>query len=574
MSGSNGAQAQMVDESSFSAVNSSFNPIRPKSTTVPVANTIPAADPVDTTEGTDTTPTAITSDAANAANFETVDETPKSLETSIYGSFSIGTSEFALPVSVVQQVVNEPENYSSVPLSPDFLLGLFNLRGNVIPVVDLSRIFKLESQAKSEDTDGTVYTTRKVAILEHGNLCLGLLFDSTGEVFNENEVETCLFENHRTTIQDQVIAGVFKMDGGSRIVQLLDVAGMLQLDRIPQSTHQGEISSSTRRRGKRQQCISFEVGNSCCALDIGAIKEIVNIGCIENTVLAGSLCLGAIDIRGNTVPIVNFSLLLGYSDSSNHEIHESDSHRVIIMKVGDNLFGLLVNRINNIVSFFEDELIPFPVLGDHKTAMFKGCVSLEAQDLETILLEQSEIFSNEEIQAITKGHSALFKDARELSYTEKQGSLNRKTLITFSLDNRYGLDISDVKEVIDYPTDLIKTPTITTHIRGMANLRGELVAIIDTRVLYDLEPFSDHGNTKVLVFEVANVKYGLMVDSVDSIVPFRESDSIEIPHMVFSEKDGVIDKDVKEAIMIKTGTEHQTVCVLNLESVSSRASSD
>lgn len=547
MPGSNSAQLQTIDESNYSSFPTSESELK-------------SVQP--------------SPDAANAASFESDSKKTKDTASSIYGSFSIGASEFALPVSVVQQVVNEPEQYSSLPLSPGYLLGLFNLRGNVIPVVDLSSIFKIDPPAHIEECESAVFETRKVAILEHGNLCLGLLFDSTGEVFNDTEVETCLFENQHSTIQDQVVGGVFKMDGGSRIVQLLNVAGMLQLDRIPQSTHQCGISASTRRRGKRKQCISFEVGNSCCALDMEAIKEIVNIGTIENTVLAGSLCLGAIDLRGNTVPIVNFSLLLGYGDASNLEIVESDSHRVIIMKVEDNLFGLLVSRINNIVSYFDDELIAFPVLGNHKTDMFKGCVSGVDQNIHTILLEQGEIFSNEEILVITKGHSALFKDTKEPSFTEKQGSLNRQTLITFSLETLYGLDINDVKEVIDYPTDLIKTPTITRHIRGMANLRGELVAIIDTRELYDLEAFTDLQNTKVLVFAVAGVKYGLMVDSVDSIVPFCQADSVEVPHMVFSSKNGVIDKDVKEAIMVKSGTEHQTVCVLNLESVTARASSD
>jgi len=513
------------------------------------------------------------SNAANAENFSKGSSYQKPENGSIYGSFSIGSSEFALPISVVQEVVNDPEHYCSVPLSPDYLLGLFNLRGNVIPVVDLRSIFKLGPRAQCSETMA-ISETQKVAILEHGNLCLGLLFDSTGEVFNDSEVETCLFENTDLTVQDKVITGVFKMDGGSRIVQLLDVAGMLKLDRIPQSVHVGSSFGSSHKRGKRRQCISFEVGDSCCALDIVAIKEIVNIGSIENTVLAGSLCLGAIDLRGNTVPVVNFSLLLGYDDSADKDIDESDPHRVIIMNVGDNLFGLLVSRINNIVSYFDDELIPFPVLDNKKAAMFKGCVSGKEQKPHTIVLEQGEIFSNDEIKAITKGHSALFKDTKEPSFIEKRGSLNRKTLITFSLENSYGLEISDVKEVIDYPSDLIKTPTMTRHIRGMANLRGELVAIIDSRQLYNLPAPSDQANSKVLVFEVSGNKYGLMVDSVDSIIPFRESDVIDIPQLVFSAENGIIDKDVKEAIMITSGSTQQTVCVLDLESVSRRAASD
>lgn len=497
-----------------------------------------------------------------------------SVKPSIYGSFGLAGSEFALPVSVVQEVVNEPSGYTPVPLSPDYLLGLFNLRGNIIPVVDLGKIFNIEQPSADEIRCDLMFESRKVAILEFDKLCLGLLFDSTGEVFNNTEVETCLFERSGSSLQDQVIAGVFKMDNGRRIIQLLDVHGMLQLDRIPQSLHNGGLSAITQSRGKRRQCISFDVGDSGCALDIGAIKEIVNIGEIDNTVLAGSLCLGAIDLRGSTVPVVNFSLLLGYSDAKNVDIQESDSHRVIVMKVGDNLFGLLVNQINNIISYFDDELHAFPVLGNNKSAMFKGYIAGASSTQGTIVLEQSEIFSNDEIGAITKGHSTLFKDTKDPSFKEKEGSLNRKTLITFSLGNLYGLEIGDVKEVIDYPAELIKTPTMTEQVRGMVNLRGELVVIIDTRLLYELEGFVDYENTRILVFESENTKYGLMVDTVDSIVAFSQSDTVEVPQMVFSSQGGTINKDVKQAVMITSGDTKHTVCVLNLDSIAERATSD
>jgi len=107
----------------------------------------------------------------------------KSEVSGIYGSFSLGGSEFALSASSIQEVVNEPEAYSVIPLSPAYLLGIFNLRGVIVPVVDLRRIFDLPIR----EMDG--HEQRKVAIVEHGHLCLGLLFDATAEVFSDEDVE-------------------------------------------------------------------------------------------------------------------------------------------------------------------------------------------------------------------------------------------------------------------------------------------------------------------------------------------------------------------------------------------------
>ena len=482
---------------------------------------------------------------------------------SIYGSFSLAGTEFALSAESVQEVVKEPDAYSPIPLAPDYLLGVFNLRGIIVPVIDLRKLFSLE--ASNYDTDN-----KFVAILEHGDLCLGLLFDSTGEVFNGYDVEMCKFESRGDTAKEQVISGVFKMKGGRRIVQILDVHGMLKLDKIPQSKNYKDRQTA-KSRGKRRQCISFQAGPSCCALDIGAIREIVNIGCIENTVLASKLCLGAIDIRGDTVPIVNFNCLLGYEHIVPDILSETDEYRVIVMKVQNQLVGLLVDSIKNIISYFDDEVVDFPVLVEKKKAMFSGCIPAKINTEHTILLKHSEVLSGEELIEITRGHSQLFHDSKEKTIQKQKNSLNQKTLLTFSLGNRYALDIRDVKEVIDYPSELIQTPNMAEHIRGMANIRGELIAVIDTRKLYNLREIDDEGDCKVLVFGVDDNKLGLVVDSVDSIVNFANVDVVTLPQIALRNRQDDLENDVQEAVMINNINGDETVCILNLDSVSNRA---
>lgn len=492
-------------------------------------------------------------------------------QASIYGSFLVGHAEFALSVSSVQEVVNVPDAYSAVPLAPDYLLGLFNLRGAIVPVVDMRRIFKIAESM--DEADSTANEQRKIAIIEHGSLCLGLLFDRTCEVFNSQDKEYCQFSNRSGEIQQAVVEGVFKMDDGRRIVQVLDVQALLKLDSVPHGDSSGSKVSSAERRGPRRQCISFTIGDASCALNIDAIKEIVNIGAIMNTVLAGDLCLGAIDIRGNTVPIINFSRLLGYPTIAANALQESDAHRVIVMKVDDHMFGLLVASIDSIISYFDDELIPFPVLGNKKTAMFTGCVAKGNNAKHTIVLKHDEILSNAEIAQVTKGHSQLFSDKDAAKIHSRKKKLDRKTLLTFSLGSRYGIEISEVREVIEMPEQLVQTPNLPPHILGMANLRGELVAVINPRIMYKLEEADSSATEKVLVFESGGHKHGLIVDSVDSILPFNSSDSANIPRLAQSGADSSIGEDVKNAIMLSNQDQHETICILDLAAVSRRAAS-
>ena len=76
-----------------------------------------------------------------------------------YGSFFLGDIELAINVKVIQQVVNYPEKIISMPLSPHFLVGVFNLRSLIIPIVNLKRLLKFDHFQ--------ITGLEKIAIVEH-----------------------------------------------------------------------------------------------------------------------------------------------------------------------------------------------------------------------------------------------------------------------------------------------------------------------------------------------------------------------------------------------------------------------
>ena len=65
--------------------------------------------------------------------------------------FIIGNEEYAIPILSIQEII-KPIEYTRVPQVPDYILGVFNLRGDVIPLIDLRKKFNLESAKHSEDT--------------------------------------------------------------------------------------------------------------------------------------------------------------------------------------------------------------------------------------------------------------------------------------------------------------------------------------------------------------------------------------------------------------------------------------
>jgi purine-binding chemotaxis protein CheW len=76
----------------------------------------------------------------------------------LFGSFHLGEIELALSASMLQEVVNYPSSMTRVPMGPPFLLGLFNLRGALIPIVQLAQLLQLPATDASDES--------KIAIIE------------------------------------------------------------------------------------------------------------------------------------------------------------------------------------------------------------------------------------------------------------------------------------------------------------------------------------------------------------------------------------------------------------------------
>ena len=187
---------------------------------------------------------------------------------------------------------------------------------------------------------------------------------------------------------------------------------LLNLEKVPKSKKSQKLLN--RMQSTKKQCISFAVNKAKCAIDIAAIQEIVKLDTIANSALSVGICMGTIDLRGHTIPIIDTSALLGYEEKIKTDDARKIDERVIIMKICGESFGLLVDRVDSIVHYYEEELLSFPSIGIKKTKLFKGCILSEENNSEkTIVLSSDDILSSDEIHTITKGYSKLYQEQQE-----------------------------------------------------------------------------------------------------------------------------------------------------------------
>jgi len=154
-------------------------------------------------------------------------------ETRQYLSFKLDEEEFALDISKVREVLDFTK-ITKVPQAPDFMRGVINLRGAVVPVVDLNRKFGIK------DTEKTVNTRIIIGqvIIEGDEAVLGVLADAVHEVMDLEPEKIEPAPKIGTRLNTDFLMGMGKRD--EEFVMILDIDKVFTADelaRVNQSDH-------------------------------------------------------------------------------------------------------------------------------------------------------------------------------------------------------------------------------------------------------------------------------------------------------------------------------------------------
>jgi len=134
-------------------------------------------------------------------------------------TFKIDMEEYGVKIANVEEINRMPE-VTKIPRAPYFIEGIVNLRGNVIPALDLRRFFKLSER---EITDAT-----RIIIVDFEGKRTGIVVDSVSEVirFEKNLIETPP-DILSSGIDSDYVEGVGKLDDGKRMILILDISKVL-----------------------------------------------------------------------------------------------------------------------------------------------------------------------------------------------------------------------------------------------------------------------------------------------------------------------------------------------------------
>ena len=112
---------------------------------------------------------------------------------------------------------------------------------------------------------------------------------------------------------------------------------------------------------------------------------------------------------------------------------------------------------------------------------------------------------------------------------DEDESSNDNKYLTFSIaEEVYGIDISDVTEIIEIQK-ITEVPDMPRYVKGVINLRGKVIPIIDLRLRFNMEKREFDDRTCIVIVNVRNSPIGFIVDTVLEVVVIPEKEVSDPP---------------------------------------------
>lgn len=142
----------------------------------------------------------------------------KAVDGTRYLVFSLGDGDYAIPLLGVREVIAFTET-TPLPFSPPYFVGIMNLRGQVISIMDLRKKFNVKPRENAETA---------VIICDLGDISLGVVVDSVNSVLSADSKDIAEKPEFTSGDKADFVTGVYNKN--SKLTLIVDIARALSLD--------------------------------------------------------------------------------------------------------------------------------------------------------------------------------------------------------------------------------------------------------------------------------------------------------------------------------------------------------
>jgi purine-binding chemotaxis protein CheW len=427
----------------------------------------------------------------------------------LFASFMLDQAaglEIALRAEDITEATPIKGGIQTLPASIDFLEGIMHLRDDVIPIINLKKRLGL--------TENSYGTGAKIAVITLFNNRYGLLFDDIKEVFRVDQA--CIRPlNSALQSEDRIISSLITLEKGKRTVEVLELSNLFSGE--PSEAEKFDFSNDESACDAEPAAYSRYIVFCCAGQEYGVpvqysqeitfysdINKMFKTGCVE----------GALQLRGNTIPVINSQYMLSEREDTEQDIGET--FRILVLSFEKCTLGMIVEEVKEIVTIPDKEILPMPLSGNARVSGIyprKRGGNIMLLDMPGLVCDHME-----KIKSLARINNKK-EEAKEerLSKVEAHHLITENCYLVFAIEKNFAIEIKDVQEIIE-SDGVMGVPGVTGFNSQVINLRGQIVPVINLRLFYNF-PKNNTGaeKSKLIICKGQSRTVALEVDRIVTI---------------------------------------------------------
>jgi purine-binding chemotaxis protein CheW len=432
-------------------------------------------------------------------------------------TFMAGDEVFAADMSPVKEIIRVPE-VVRVPLAPSALEGLANLRGKVLPIISLRRLFGFPELAHDDST--------RALVVDVGQP-VGFVVDRVSSVVGVDASHIEDVGSISTTVNSEALSGLIKDVGGHAMIMVLNFAKLIerefsQIAAISKNTGVAGAAEASRQNEEEEisdelQLVSFDVDGQEYAIAIEEVQEIVQVPeAIIHVPHSDSHVLGVMTLRSRLLPLVNLRSMFALPDRDLDE-----KSRIVVLTSGGVSVGVVVDAVSEVLRVSKSGVDALPALlaREENLAEITAICRLDNGKRLVSIVTARNLFGHSAIkEALSAVNESELEEDKQTKQTDDILDDDEQVVI-FRLDKEeFGAPIASVQEIVRVPEELIRVPQAPPFVEGVINLRGSVLPVIDLRLRLGLKQVERTDRQRIMVFLISDVRTGFIVDQVAEVL--------------------------------------------------------
>ncbi|WP_438764206.1 chemotaxis protein CheW [Kushneria sp. TE3] len=477
---------------------------------------------------------------------------------STYGVLGIGSSNVALPVGALREVADLTHALTPAPMAPPWSLGAFMLREEMIPVIDLARLLRLD------ESTGARGAGDRVAVVHWQSGVVGLRVDAIHGI-------TTVSDEHLQPLEDNHAAPLTpaafntRVGGENRLVYVLELGALLALEGVTRSvaandtdvhdTAPSQVSDNGHVFSERHRALMIECLGVYLSLPASMVHEIQPLESLDAPVLEVEGFMGTTQLRDSRMAVFCPLILARLEKKCT-----ARAALMVVVAVRGQLLGLAASRVLRMID--HDPAALMPLADNHASARATVAGMIKHPELgESLLLDAARFAGDQDILTI-----AAMYAGRENERATESVVYRRFAFVHFEAFGEYVTPLEQLDEVIAMPEDFTPSTNPREGWEGTLLHRDHAVSLIDLRSL--LNTPHDTPATDVLIVACGEYRVGFMIDNarhieyIDApasslIIRWRGEQEIGTPPI----------EQCKRLIVVGTGASKKVLSVLCLETL-------